>query len=414
MNTATMIDFRGVCKRFHRRITVRAVLTEMLGLSGGADSFWALEDVGFEVGRGECLGIIGPNGAGKTTILKILAGVTGATRGSARLAGRVGSLIDVRAGFHPELTGRENVHLGGAIYGMSRREIREKFDRIVEFSELGDAIDMPVKRYSSGMLVRLGFSVAAHVEPEILLVDEVLSVGDAAFRVKCYRRARELRDRAGAVVFVSHDMLAIRNFCDRVLWLDSGEVREVGGPAEVVAHYLAEAGGAAGRTQFREAGSFATGPGDPLRFTGAELLDAAGSGRAEFRPGERVRLRLHYEAEREIEEPRFNVSVSGGDGPPLITASQVVEGQGPKSLAAGKGTVDCVFESLPLMPGRYQFCGCAYGDGGNVTMTPWQSFVIFTVRGEEGIAAPAPERARGQMRPVGPVDIAHHWEFARS
>ncbi len=231
-----MIEFDRVSKRFHRKTTVRAVLTEILGFTPGADAFWALRDVSFAVKRGECLGIIGPNGAGKTTVLKLLAGVTGASSGTVRTKGRLGTLIDVRAGFHPELTGRENVYLAGAIYGMGRREIAAKFERIVEFSELGEAIDMPVKKYSAGMFVRLGFSVAVHVEPDILLVDEVLAVGDQGFRAKCYNRVAELLPNM-AVVIVSHSMAAVGRVCDRVITLDGGRTIYDGDPVGGIGAY---------------------------------------------------------------------------------------------------------------------------------------------------------------------------------
>ena len=204
----------------------------------GEEEIWALKDVSFQVERGEVLGIIGPNGAGKSTLLKILSRITKPTEGQAVIDGRVGSLLEVGTGFHPELTGRENIYLNGAILGMTRAEIDRKFDEILAFSEVERFIDTPVKRYSSGMSVRLAFSVAAHLDPEILLIDEVLSVGDAAFQKKCLGRMGEVASEGRTVLFVSHNMVAVQNLCERVIWLDEGHIMEEGRPQEVVRDYL--------------------------------------------------------------------------------------------------------------------------------------------------------------------------------
>ena len=201
------------------------------------DVIWALKDVSFEVKEGEVLGIIGKNGAGKTTILKILSRITEPTLGSAELRGRVSSLLEVGTGFHPELTGRENIFLNGAVLGMRKREIERKFDEIVDFAEIEQFIDTPVKRYSSGMYVRLAFAVAAHLEPEILLIDEVLAVGDIAFQKKCLGKMGKVARGGRAVLFVSHNMGAIRSLCDRAIWLDNGGIIENGATDKVVRDY---------------------------------------------------------------------------------------------------------------------------------------------------------------------------------
>jgi lipopolysaccharide transport system ATP-binding protein len=200
--------------------------------------FWALRDVSFEVRRGEALGIIGSNGAGKSTILKILSGIMRPTRGSLVVRGRLSALIEVGAGFHPDLTGRENVFLNGTILGMSRQEIRSKFDQIVEFSGLAEFIDTPVKRYSSGMFARLGFSVAAHVDPDVLIVDEVLSVGDFVFQQKCQDKMRAILNGGATVIFVSHNLRAVTDLCSRALLLERGHVVETGPANQVVQTYL--------------------------------------------------------------------------------------------------------------------------------------------------------------------------------
>jgi lipopolysaccharide transport system ATP-binding protein len=199
---------------------------------------WALRDVSFQIEQGERVGIIGRNGSGKTTLLRLLAGITKPTKGNISVKGRLGVLIEIMAGFHLELTGRENVYLNGVIMGMSRKEIKRKFDEIVAFAELEDFIDTPIKRYSSGMHVRLGFAVAAHLDPDILLVDEVIAVGDAAFQQKCLGKMESATQEGRTVVFVSHNMAAVQSLCSRVIWLDRGFMRMHGDSQQVVREYL--------------------------------------------------------------------------------------------------------------------------------------------------------------------------------
>ncbi len=206
--------------------------------SGPDETVWALRDIEFEVPQGQVLGIIGRNGAGKSTLLKILSQITEPTTGRVEIYGRVGSLLEIGTGFHPELTGRENIYLNGAIIGMSRSEIAGKFDEIVAFAELEKFLDTPVKRYSSGMHMRLGFAVAAHLEPEILIVDEVLAVGDAQFQKKCLGKMGDVARHGRTVLFVSHNMVAVQSLCDRVMWLDEGRTVDIGDPPEIIGSYL--------------------------------------------------------------------------------------------------------------------------------------------------------------------------------
>ncbi len=202
------------------------------------EDIWALKDVSFDVQQGEVLGIIGRNGAGKSTLLKILSQITEPTSGKAIINGRVGSLLEVGTGFHPELTGRENIYLNGAILGMSHKEIERNFDEIVNFAEIEKFLDTPVKRYSSGMYVRLAFAVAAHLEPEILLVDEVLAVGDAQFQKKCLGKMENVANEGRTILFVSYNLLSLRSLCPKAIWLDSGELRDAGPSSDVIANYL--------------------------------------------------------------------------------------------------------------------------------------------------------------------------------
>ena len=230
--TAAYGTLRESLSRAAKRVTRREHRTS------GTQEIWALKDVSFEVPEGQVLGVIGRNGAGKSTLLKVLTRITAPTSGRVEIRGRVGSLLEVGTGFHPELTGRENIYLNGAILGMKRREIDDRFDAMVEFSGVEKFIDTPVKRYSSGMYVRLAFSVAAHLEPEIMLVDEVLSVGDAEFQRRCLGRMEELGSSGRTVLFVSHQLSAIAQLCDRALQINGGRIVQDGPPAEVIAHYL--------------------------------------------------------------------------------------------------------------------------------------------------------------------------------
>lgn len=246
----TVIRVESIGKRYRagereRYVALRDVLANAIKFRRGEkrrpkDFVWAIRDVSFEVRRGEVVGLIGRNGAGKTTLLKLLARITRPTEGNAEIHGRVGSLLEVGTGFHPELTGRENIFLSGAILGMSKGEICRKFDEIVAFAEVERFIDTPLKHYSSGMQMRLAFAVAAHLEPEILLVDEVLAVGDLAFQKKCLGKMQEVSQSGRTIVFVSHQMNQIRRLCERVIWLDAGQIRDSGPMSKVLGEYEAE------------------------------------------------------------------------------------------------------------------------------------------------------------------------------
>lgn len=234
------VDFRHVTKRFALREghTLREYASALFNRQAWTNDFFALRNVSFTIGRGEVVGVIGRNGSGKSTALKLMAGVTAPSSGEVFIGGRVSPLIELGAGFHPDLTGRENVHLNGSILGMTSREINEQYNAIVEFAELEEFIDTPVKRYSSGMYVRLGFAVAVHSNPEVLLVDEVLSVGDSFFQEKSLAKMHEFRERGTTIVVVSHSVPIIETFCERAIWLDHGQVVEDGPAREVLDHYI--------------------------------------------------------------------------------------------------------------------------------------------------------------------------------
>lgn len=245
------VSFKGVSKRFtlhHERPRTLQELT--IGLFGGdrgrSEELWALKDIDFEVEEGESLGIIGPNGAGKSTILKLVAGIMRPTSGEIMIRGKVSPLLELGAGFHHDLTGRENIFLNAALLGLSEREIKAKFQEIVDFSELERFIDVPLKHYSSGMYMRLGFAVAVNVDPAMLLIDEVLAVGDEAFQRKCLAKIEEFQREGRTIIFVSHSLPTVKKLCNRALWLDEGCMRSVGVVEEVVDEYLEAVRGEAG------------------------------------------------------------------------------------------------------------------------------------------------------------------------
>jgi len=309
---------------------------------------WALRDVDLRLEAGESIGLIGHNGAGKTTVLKLLAGITRPTRGHVRTHGRVASLINLGAGFHPELTGRENIFLNGVILGLSRREVRERFDAIVEFADLGAFIDTPLKRYSSGMYARLGFAVAAHVEPDVLLVDEVLSVGDVAFQDRSIRKMLSFRDDGRAILFVSHNLSAVEMMCQRVIWLDHGRVRLAGATPDVVRAYLDAVDEGLVDDAAHGAG-LVDDAAEAVTLTEVSILDAEQHLQTQFEYGEPLRVRLRCLARQDVQHVQCSVTVRGDYGP-LFTATTPTAA----CWQTGPHELECAFEYLPLLPGLYR------------------------------------------------------------
>jgi homopolymeric O-antigen transport system ATP-binding protein len=311
-----------------------------------ADEFWALRDVSFDVQPGEVVGIIGRNGAGKSTLLKILSRITTQTAGEITLRGRVASLLEVGTGFHPDLTGRENIFLNGAILGMSKEEIRRKFDEIVAFAEVEPFIDTPVKRYSSGMYVRLAFAVAAHLEPEILIVDEVLAVGDASFQQKCLGKMRDVSSRDHrTVLFVSHNMSAIQALCQRALWLHEGRVAEDGPAAPVSQRYLASVNDRA----VADLASRSDRQGDgSVRLTGVTITAADGS--ALITSGSRLKIVLDYESAAPVRRLNMVIGLYTETGLGVYGLDSEAAG-GLPSVLPPRGSVTCVTGPLNLTAG---------------------------------------------------------------
>ncbi len=328
-----------------------APFRRLVGGNGASDElFWALDDVSFDVQPGEVVGIIGRNGAGKSTLLKIFSRITEPTRGRAELGGRVASLLEVGTGFHPELTGRENIYLNAAILGMRRAEIRRKFDEIVAFAETERFLDTPVKRYSSGMYVRLAFAVAAHLEPEILLVDEVLAVGDAEFQRKCLGRMSEVARGGRTVLFVSHNMVAIESLCRRAILLDSGRLIDEGPPAKVIERYLSAFRGHMGNVSLAERTDRA-GTGQ-ARYTAIRFLDDAGQPVASVPMGGALTVELDFVAHRALARPRFLLIFVNPLGQTVFHAKTHAALDAMPQVQRG-GTVRCRFPALNLVPGMY-------------------------------------------------------------
>jgi ABC-type polysaccharide/polyol phosphate transport system ATPase subunit len=312
---------------------------------------FALRDVSFDVAEGAGLGIIGPNGAGKTSLLKLISRVTWPTSGRVQVAGRVVSLIELGAGFHPELTGRENVYLGAGLFGLTRREIARRFDDIVRFAEVERLIDMPMKRYSSGLYARLGFSVAIHSNPDIVLVDEVLAVGDAAFRRRALESLRRLIGEGKTVVFISHDMWNVRRLCDQIIWMDEGRIRAAGDAATIVERYIDEVNLRALANHDNALQSHRGGTGE-IRYTEIDLVDGNGRPIRVVREGEPLIVRAAYDATTRIASPVFQIAIVDVDTGVVVATATSSSGDGPAALD-GAGVVDCTFASLPLRARQY-------------------------------------------------------------
>jgi lipopolysaccharide transport system ATP-binding protein len=360
------VEFDGVWKRFRKGVRAGSLrdatpafaarFARWLRTPRPTDAlrpneFYSLKDVSFQVRSGECLGIIGPNGAGKSTLLKCASRILRPNRGAVRMKGRVSALIEVGAGFHPDLTGRENVYLNGAVLGMRRREIREQFDAIVEFAGLADFIDTPVKRYSSGMYARLGFAVAAFMKPDVLLVDEVLSVGDMNFARKCERKIKQILSGETTVLFISHNLAAVRTVCDRVLVLAGGRVRFDGDPDQAIRVYHDMVGGEENTGQAHPAV-------EKLKYT---ILDAYGSPTTGVPPGASATLDVALVARRRIDEAAVGFFVRDSDDAEVYACTMESLGVEPVDLAPGQ-TLRARFRiASNLVPGAYWIGSIVHG-----------------------------------------------------
>ncbi|QDG51706.1 ABC transporter ATP-binding protein [Persicimonas caeni] len=361
------------------------------------DLIWALREVSFEVARGEVLGVIGRNGAGKSTLLKVLSRITEPSSGRAVLNGRVASLLEVGTGFHSELTGRDNIFLNGTILGMSKAEISEKFDEIVAFSGVGKFIDTPVKRYSSGMRVRLAFSVAAHLEPEILLIDEVLAVGDIAFQKKCLGKMEEVASQGRTILFVSHDMGAVSDLCDRTVLLDEGELVCAGPTDEVISHYFATVDQQMNSDGSRCWSDLGTAPGgEQLRLCQIALRDSTGRRTSTMSVQDPITIEFVYRVLEEVRGMRFVMKMRRATGELVLASTDHL--QRTETLSPGVYRGACQIPGKLLNRGRYYITLHA-GIPGQKVLLQGQEWVGFTAEGQTAHGSRYPEKWPGVVAP---------------
>jgi lipopolysaccharide transport system ATP-binding protein len=373
------------------------------------ETLWALRDVSLEIAAGEAVGLIGPNGAGKSTLLKLLSRITLPSEGRITLRGRVATLLEVGTGFHPELTGRENIFVNGAILGMRRREIEATFDEIVAFSGIEQFIDTPVKRYSSGMYVRLAFAVAAHLQPEILLVDEVLAVGDAEFQRKCLGKMQEVSERGRTIVFVSHNMAAVQRLCSRVFVIDHGRVVAEGTASEAVAAYLdrADPGQEAGVAVIGEHAERFKGS-DVARLRRVVMTDVDGQPTSSVRIGQRFLVTLTYDAFEEIDEAIVELGICTAEGQRFATVQNTDQGGPPLRLAAGLNEVTVELE-IALLPGEFTLEAALHRTSGVTAELVFRALRFTALNIPEGDHTSYPwPVVRGYVRP------AATWSEART
>ncbi|HXK11916.1 MAG TPA: ABC transporter ATP-binding protein [Vicinamibacteria bacterium] len=414
-------DVTKVYRRHAHRHQFRTLKSALLTGSVLSDlrpeeTFTALDGVSFEVPRGATFGVVGENGSGKSTLLKLVAGITRPTRGALSVDGRVSALIELGAGFHPEISGRENVAINGVMLGLTRREVDRRFDEIVDFAELREFIDAPVKTYSSGMYMRLGFAVAIHVDPDVLLIDEVLAVGDEAFTRKCLDKIAEFRRRGKTILFVTHSLGLVEKMCDDALWLRHGRAALRGDPKRVVDAYLTyvaageeaqlRSGGApdAGSLSGEEgAGEPPLGPGyrrgrwgsREVEIRAVSVQDARGRERHVFVPGETVALVISVHAPRPVTDFVFGVGLFAADGTSVYGTNTDIEGFSPRRLE-GDAVVRLTLEGLSLVEGTYLLDLAAHRRDG----TPYDY-----LRGLHSL------RVKSRIRDVGVYRPAHRWSF---
>jgi lipopolysaccharide transport system ATP-binding protein len=376
MHLKNSITVDGLSKKFElgalsHETMLRDSLVKLLRFprrrsSRNSEILWALKDVSFGVNEGEVVGIIGRNGAGKSTLLKVLSKIMYPTSGRVRVRGRLASLLEVGTGFHEELTGRENVFLNGSILGMKKQEVDAKLDAIVSFAGVERFMETPIKRYSTGMRLRLGFAVAAHLDPDVLIVDEVLAVGDAAFQKKCLNAMEGMRSGGRTVLFVSHNMAAVENLCSRAIWIDSGQVKRDGPAREVIESYMATFADLQATASDLEHVTARRGTGE-IRYTGVEFLSKDRQPQPVTRSGDSLVVRLHYRANQSIPSSSLGLRLYTELGTLVTETSTWHHGLALPELPPGAGYVDLEIDALNLLPARYFFTlGLTEFDGQHV------------------------------------------------
>jgi ABC-2 type transport system ATP-binding protein/lipopolysaccharide transport system ATP-binding protein len=358
-----VVDDVSKCFRLYRERASslkEAVTYRRRGMRARFDDFWALRNVSLEIERGSTYGLIGHNGSGKSTLLRLIAGIHPTTSGKVTTTGRISALLELGAGFHPELTGRENIYMNGSILGLKRREIKNVIDDIIEFAGIEPFIDSPVKVYSSGMYVRLGFSVAVHVQPDILLIDEVIAVGDEEFQRRCMEHLFKLRREGVTIVLVSHSAALMESMCDRVAWLDHGELQAEGDAAEVVRKYQGKVNVEESERLASEGNEAAVDNSESRRGSGeirverVEYLDALGDPVPNGSTGDPLVVRIHYHASEKIVDPVFGIAFRHGETGAHVAGPNSGFGGVTTGVVSGDGWVDYRFDALPLMKGEWR------------------------------------------------------------
>ncbi len=402
--TVAAIQYRYDTLRDQLMDSLKSLVQHRGHHNAGGDTFWALQDVSFEVRQGEPVGIIGRNGAGKSTLLKILSRVTEPTTGRAEICGRVGSLLEVGTGFDRELSGRENIYLSGAILGMKKAEIHRKFDEIVAFAEVEKFVDTPVKRYSSGMYLRLAFAVAAHLEPEILLVDEVLAVGDAAFQKKCLGKMAEVAGEGRTVLFVSHNMAAITRFCKWGVWLDGGQMRAHNEVEEIVAHYLASGVQGLGEVTFSER-AYPTAPGSEyIRLLAVRIRDSKGKITPSLDIRQPFTIEIQYRIPRRVSNLRVGLTLTAYDGVAVLSSIDTDNADDGREREPGTYVSHCTIPGDFLNYGQY-----FVSVGADFPMMQAHFFLdrglAFRIEQTGGVGGSIPDGRSGILRLRLPWDI---------
>jgi len=378
--------------------------------------FWALKGVSFELHQGETLGLIGANGAGKSTLLKLINGLIKPDTGSISIRGRVGALIQLGVGFNPVLTGRENIYVNAAVLGLRRKEIDRLLNEIIDFAEIGDFINSPVRIYSAGMKVRLGFSIASHMNSDILLIDEILAVGDSSFRERSYARLIDYKKRGGSVIFVSHNPLAVEAVSDRVMLLDHGHVLEIGEPFEVIQRYELQQLELSRKAEMRLEKKSPAPDAYAIRITAVECYDISGNQKSEFEFGESFEVRVHYETDKDIHLPYFVVAIrKGSRHDPITSAMNMLWDDVCLKELPQRGVVGCVVEAPSFSPGTYGIhlgvAAATTGELGQKWYAPPQDYGSFTIlpTGLKGQFPGVP--AAHLVSGIPPVIVAHSWKL---
>ena len=410
MSENVAIKVEHVSKKFCKSIKssmiygMQDIGLNLLGRKSYADTlrkneFWAVGDVSFEVKKGETLGIIGPNGSGKTTMLKMINGIFWPDKGKITVKGRIGALIAVGAGFHPQLSGRENIYINGAILGMSRKEIDKKFDSIVDFADVEAFLETPVKNYSSGMYVRLGFAIAAHSDSDILLIDEILSVGDITFQAKCMKRMKDLDQKGVTKIFISHNLNSVYLLCDKAIYLKNGVVKYAGNTVDVINEFKIEA--LKGEDFNMNSENEVRSGTKEIEMKKIEFLDRNNVCKSKFKRGETLKVKIQYEAKKKIENPEFSVSFVTLDGVVLTKATTRDH-----SFETGKvneqGEIIYTIDALPFNIGKYLITVACWDETGHVAYDHHEK--MYEILIEDGVIN---SRVRERM---GIIYVPAQWE----